>query len=227
MQSNFVVKPAHTTLRFFAFAALYIASSLFSACSGRTQKSASAERGSVSSQSETDADTAGKKPESLTAVPVVGDFTLKDVNGASFTLSEHLGNDVIVLAFFATWCEPCQKELSHLEQFAADFQDRGLSVWAVSMDLPDTVGEVRPLVKRLGLSFPVLLDDGQKATDLFNPQKNAPFSVVIDRNKNMIWSHLGYVPGDEEKLKDVILSALDGKSGDAAPNEVAGPASGI
>jgi peroxiredoxin len=187
-------------------------------CGGRQPQSEPAAGAEPVLGSQTDSPAENTKAEPLTETPVVGDFTLKDVDGGSFTLSEHMGAEVVVLAFFATWCEPCQKELSHLDQLYTKYKDRGLLMAAVSMDLPDTVGEVRPLVKRLGLSFPVLLDDGLQATDLFNPKKNAPFSVVIDRNKNIIWSHQGYVPGDEEKLKAVVMQALgDGVNAPTVP----------
>ena len=105
-----------------------------------------------------------------------------------------------------------------LEHFYSLYKDKGLLILAVSMDLPETRSEVLPLVEKQGLTFPVLLDEELLATDLFNPRRNAPFSVVVDKNKNQIWSHTGYVPGDEEKLEAVILSALDADEKSPAPD---------
>ena len=154
------------------------------------------------------AETAPPPVEQTAAEPVVGNFSLRDVDGVSRTLSDYLGTHVIVVSYFATWCAPCQKELVALESLYQTYQNRGVQILAVAMDLPETRGEVRPLVKKLGLSFPVLIDEELKAADLFNPRREAPFSLVINANRERIWSHMGYVPGDEKALEGVIQSAL-------------------
>jgi peroxiredoxin len=147
--------------------------------------------------------------EKATEQPVTGDFLLKDIDGNSHALSDYLGKQIIVVTCFAVWCEPCRAELAALEKLYNTYKDRNVTVLALSMDLPETREEVRPLAKELGLTFPVLLDEELKGADLFNPQRNTPFSAVIDMNRNRIWSHMGYVPGDEKELESVILSALE------------------
>lgn len=145
------------------------------------------------------------------ARPVTGDFLLKDINGKSHALSDYLGKYVIVASCFSVWCEPCKSELSALEKLYETYKGRNVIVLALSMDPPEFRRELRLLAKKLGLTFPVLIDDELKAADLFNPDRNMPFSTVIDMNRNQIWSHMGYVPGDEKELESVILSALDEK----------------
>jgi len=138
----------------------------------------------------------------------LGDFTLKDVDNNTHSLSDYLGSHVVAISFFATWCEPCKKELVHLDRIYRAQREKGLIVLAVSMDEPETQGEVRPLVKQRNFAFPVLLDTEGTASDLFNPRRDAPYNLIIDRGQSVVWSKAGYTPGDEKRLEDAVLTAI-------------------
>ena len=147
-------------------------------------------------------------PASASATGRLGDFTLRDVDNRPHTLSDYLGRHVIVISFFAMWCEPCKKELVHLDSLLRSHRDKGVVVMAISMDEPETQGEVRPFVKQRGFSFPVLLDTEGTASELFNPRRDAPYSLVIDKRQTISWSRAGYTPGDEKMIDQAVLSAL-------------------
>jgi cytochrome c biogenesis protein CcmG/thiol:disulfide interchange protein DsbE len=86
------------------------------------------------------------------------DFTLTDVNGRPVQLSSFRGKP-LVLTFFASWCNPCEKEMPLLQRAERDDPSR-FGVLAVSYD--DLAGDSRDFVERLGVTFPVGLDpDGQ------------------------------------------------------------------
>lgn len=151
--------------------------------------------------------------DAATPAPTGGgaaDFTLKDVHGKSHSLSDHLGSKVILVSFWATWCEPCKKEMVQLEELYADHKDAGLMVFSISMDEPETQGDARTYVTQRRFTFPVLLDTEGQATNLYNPKRSAPYSLVIDRGQRVSWTHEGYVPGDEKKLERAVLDALAG-----------------
>lgn len=190
------------------FTAILIACTAF-ACGGGRQNEKGQSNGAVDR---------GGLTEVSVKTPIVGDFSLKDVDGKLHTLSDYLGKNIIVVNYFATWCEPCRKELVELEKIYQAYKNRGVLILAVAMDLPETRSEVRPLVKKQGFTFPVLLDVDLKAADLFNPKREAPFGLVIDFEKNQIWSHMGYVPGDEKTLEGIILSALQRAPDDTLPD---------
>lgn len=141
----------------------------------------------------------------------VADFTLKDVRGKSHSLSEHLGSKVILLSFWATWCEPCKKEMVQLEELFTSHKDRGLMILSVSMDEPETQGDARTYATQRRFTFPVLLDTESQVTNQFNPRRAAPYNLIIDRGRKISWTHEGYVPGDERKLERAVLDALDAK----------------
>ena len=138
----------------------------------------------------------------------VSDFVLKDIDGETHALSDYLGNKVVLLSFFAMWCEPCKKEMNHLAALFNALSKNGLMVLAISMDEPETQGAVRPFIKRRGFTFPVLLDTEARVTDRLNPRREAPFNLIIDRNGVITWTKIGYVEGDEKILEKAVASAL-------------------
>ncbi len=151
---------------------------------------------------------AGAAQEPRSSGGSISDFALRDVDGRTHALSDYLGSHTIVLSFWATWCEPCKKELVRLQELYETHKNKGFVVLAISMDEPETQGEVRPFVRSRRLSFPVLLDSESLVTNRFNPRRSAPYNVIIDKNQSMVWTHEGYVPGDEEKLESAVLEII-------------------
>jgi peroxiredoxin len=77
--------------------------------------------------------------------------------GGVTALAEHRDRLVIV-NFWATWCEPCTVEMPTLEALWREYRERGLLVLGVSVDRGAPRVVLEPYVSRLGLSFPILLD---------------------------------------------------------------------
>ncbi len=136
------------------------------------------------------------------------DFTTRDVDGKTFRLSDHLGKDVILIDFWATWCEPCLAEMPHLQRMYEQNKSKGFVVVAVSMDGPDSIAMVPAFPKRNGLTFPVVLDEDSRIASIYNPRKSAPLAVLINRRGQVIKKYEGYNPGDEEHVAEDIGTAL-------------------
>lgn len=147
-------------------------------------------------------------PSTSAASSSLPDFALNTVDGETVRLSDHVGKGVVVLAFWDTWCEPCKTELPHLQEIYARHKDQGLTVLAVAMDDPSTLSQVAPYVRRTGLTFPVLLDTETKAANLYNRQKSAPYTVVIDRGGKVVSEKAGYEPGAEKALEEELQKLL-------------------
>lgn len=139
------------------------------------------------------------------------EFTLDELDGREFRLSEHLGESAVLLYFWATCCEPCRVEMPHLERLYRTYRTRGFRIVAISMDGPDTIARVRSFVSRHELSFTVLLDDETEVMQIYNPRRASPFSVLIDPGGAIVWSREGYSPGDEEALEAVVVEVLEGQ----------------
>jgi peroxiredoxin len=142
------------------------------------------------------------------AAGAAGDFALRDVGGRLVRLSDYLGEQVVMLSFWATWCVPCAAELPHLERLYGDHKADGFVVLGISMDGPETVADVRPFVRRHGLSFPVLLDEETRVVGKYNPRRAAPFNVLIGRDGQVARTREGFVAGDEVAIATDVQALL-------------------
>lgn len=105
------------------------------------------------------------------------DFTLTDLQGKSWTLRELRGK-VVVVNFWATWCQPCRKEMPDLDALYNRFKGEGLVVLGIS---DEDGGKVRPFIAERQVTYPVLLDPGRRVNDLFQVQ-GIPKTFVYDRD---------------------------------------------
>ena len=113
-----------------------------------------------------------------------------------------------MLAFWATWCQPCQQELTKMSSLYSDRKDAGLRVYAINIDGPDTVAQVSPWVQREGYPFPVLLDRETQVLTRYNPRGDIPYYVVLDANGQTLKDHQGYMTGDMEELAAFLDGVL-------------------
>lgn len=130
---------------------------------------------------------------------------LEDLDGNQIN-SANLSNDgnPIVISFWATWCKPCRLELNTIAEEYEDLQEEtGVKLVAVSIDDERNKSKVRPVVDASGWEYDIWLDcnsDLKRAMGVNYP----PQTFLIDGNGNIVYSHVGFVPGDEENLYDEI-----------------------
>ena len=145
----------------------------------------------------------------------VANFNLKNLKGEKVSLSDFAGK-VVVVNFWATWCEPCKQELPFLNRYYLDNKD-DVVVLAIATDNSQTINKVRSTVKRKRWKMPILLDtDGQVAGDL-NPRGAAPYTMYLDRALKLASDHDGYAPGDEAAMLATIKALMAEKAPAAAP----------
>jgi len=109
------------------------------------------------------------------------DFTLTDLQGKSWTLSELRGK-VVLVNFWATWCPPCRKEMPDLEALYSRFKDQGLVILAIS---DEEAGNVQPFIAERKITYPVMLDPGRKVNELFQVD-GIPKSFVYNREGKLV-----------------------------------------
>lgn len=136
------------------------------------------------------------------------DFSLKATNGKTYRLSDLFGEKVVVISFWNIACKPCRKEMPKLQELYDELKDKGLEILAINTDGPSDLPGVKPLVRRKGYSYPVLLDSEQKVVKLYNPRCILPYIALIDLEGQVVYTHLGYNSGDEKELKKKILELL-------------------
>ncbi len=109
------------------------------------------------------------------------DFTLKDLNGKKYTLSELRGK-IVMVNFWATWCPPCRAEMPDLDKIYTRFQPQGLVVLAVTDESLFTAGS---FLTKAGYHFPVLLDSDRKAHKLFHIT-GIPATFIFSREGKLV-----------------------------------------
>jgi peroxiredoxin len=105
-------------------------------------------------------------------------FSVAAPDGTSLALGDFRGK-VVLLNFWATWCEPCLDEMPALERLARTYRARGLVVLALSVDR-EGASVVRPYLERNRLTFPVGLDPQQAVARLYRVWA-LPSTLVLDR----------------------------------------------
>lgn len=135
------------------------------------------------------------------------DFELDSLDGDAVALSDFAG-DVVVVNFWATWCQPCLQEMPFFSQFQDTYGDDGLTILAITTDGPETLAEVRTTVRRGRWSMTVLLDQEGDVASILNPRGTNPYTLFIDRNGNIAETHEGYAAGDEVEYEQIIQALL-------------------
>ncbi|TVR79918.1 MAG: TlpA family protein disulfide reductase [Chitinophagaceae bacterium] len=137
------------------------------------------------------------------------DVELQKMDGSRVNISSFGKNEKItVIAFWATWCAPCKRELANISDIYDDWrEDYNLEVLAISIDDTRNVGRVRSYVNSQYWDFEVLLDTNQDMKRHLNFQ-TIPFTVLVNQDGRIVYTHSGYVEGDEfileEKIKNLI-----------------------
>jgi peroxiredoxin len=141
--------------------------------------------------------------------PSAPDFSLQSTEGKTVRLSDYLGKDVVLIDFWSTTCDPCMVEMPHLVDLYKAKKDKGFVVLAISLDGPESLAEVNRVVHDKDMVFPVLLDQETTVVARFNPKREMPFAVLIDKSGKIIHKKAGYQPGDEKTLVDEVNKALE------------------
>lgn len=89
---------------------------------------------------------------------IAPDFQLVTTTGQQFQLSQVVGQQVIVLNFFATWCEPCREEMPELNRYFN--QHKSDSFLLLAIDAEEKPEAVSAYIKDMKLDFPVAIDNG-------------------------------------------------------------------
>ena len=130
-------------------------------------------------------------------------FSLNAVSGGN-RLSLEKGK-VVIVDFWATWCEPCKKSFPKYQELYVKYKASGLEIDAISVD--DEKKDIPDFIRTYGAKFPVGWDEGHKIADCFKPS-NMPSAYVIDKNGVIRHIHTGFRAGEERELEKEIKALL-------------------
>lgn len=135
------------------------------------------------------------------------DFSLPDLNGGQLTLSSYRGK-VVVLDFWATWCDSCREETPQFVELQKQYGGRGLQIIGVSMD--DGPEPVRDFYHRFQMNYPVVMGSA-KIGELYGGILGLPIAYVISRDGRIYAKHVGPtgVPTFEKEISILLQDRTD------------------
>jgi len=125
-------------------------------------------------------------------------FSLKSLSGETITSRSYQGN-ILIVNFWASWCEPCKKEMPMLKQLAESSEAKVVGI-ALDEDGPKTV---KPFVEKYGINYTILLGN----QDVFNRFQGfgIPYTLVVDREQQIVGIYRGPVTREtlEQDVKKI------------------------
>jgi len=106
------------------------------------------------------------------------EFELKTLDGKMVKLSDYKGKAVMI-NFWASWCGPCRAEMPTLQAVYKEFEAEGFVILAVNLNEPDLA--VKSFQEKYGLTFPILMDKGDRVSKLYDIVP-LPTSYFVDKN---------------------------------------------
>ena len=146
---------------------------------------------------------------SLFAQTSLPNVIVKDLKGKSINVQDFAKNGKItIFSFWATWCSPCKKELDAIAEIYPDWQEEyDVELVAVTIDNARALAKVPGMVESKNWDYIILSDVKQELQRALNFQ-SVPQTFLVDKNGKIVYSHTGYVSGDEYELEDKIKALV-------------------
>jgi peroxiredoxin len=152
-------------------------------------------------------DTADEEPHPLIGQPAPI-FSTVDLNETPVSLDAFLGEKVILLDFWATWCGPCVSELPKIAAVAEKYANRGVVFLAVNVG--EDAETVRDFLDSEELQIPIALDPEGKISDQYHAEA-IPLTMLIGKDRKVQVAHVGASGDVEKQLAQQIDELLAGK----------------
>jgi thiol-disulfide isomerase/thioredoxin len=152
----------------------------------------------------------GPSPAAQAAANVVGtrpELELRDLSGVAQSLAGLRGR-VVVLNFWATWCEPCRREMPDLAAVQNDYAALGVQVVGASADAAEDRAKVLQFIRETKINFPVWTGATAQLMPRFGLAPVLPGTVVLDREGRIVSSTNAVIKADELRRQlDALLAA--------------------
>jgi peroxiredoxin len=152
----------------------------------------------------TDAQSAQAESHPLIGNPAPA-FSLDSANGKGKISMSGLSGKVVLVDFWATWCEPCKKSFPHLQDLNTKYKASGLVIVGVSED--DDKGGIPEFGNSFGADFPLVWDTNKGVGAKWEPG-SMPATFIIDRKGLVRFLHRGYHDGEEVEIEKEVKSLL-------------------
>lgn len=146
-----------------------------------------------------------RQPE--TSSKPVGEMTWTSMDGSEERVGDHQGK-VLILDFWATYCDPCRDEIPHLNSIQAKYGSDNLLVVGLNVGGNDDRPKIPAFVKELKMSYRVAFPDDDLLSYVSGDDDRIPQTAVFDRQGNLVERFVGFDPTIQSQLDKAVEAAL-------------------
>jgi thiol-disulfide isomerase/thioredoxin len=130
-----------------------------------------------------------------------------DSGGKRSLFSEYKGK-VLVLDFYATWCNPCRKSVPHLIGLQKKHEEQGLQIIGLNVGGPDDLDKISGFARELGIQYPLAIPDEELVTFMLSDNGGIPQTFIFDREGMLVERTVGFGPSTAARIDAAVESAL-------------------
>ncbi|HSA69528.1 MAG TPA: TlpA disulfide reductase family protein [Burkholderiales bacterium] len=129
---------------------------------------------------------------------------LADLRGRKHSLADYRGK-VVLVNFWATWCEPCREEMPSMERLRVSLAERPFAVLAVNLAEPES--RIAKFLDTVPVGFPILLDRDTKTTRAWQA-KVLPATYIVGPDGAIRYRHVGELDWSKPEVRKLILGLM-------------------
>jgi thiol-disulfide isomerase/thioredoxin len=146
------------------------------------------------------------QPVELSEGAELPNFTLTKLDGTKVQVSD-LKHKVVMLNFWATWCEACMEEMPSIVKLRETYTPKGFEVIGLNVD-ENPAKAVPPTEQKFGMKFPTFMDPENTMTELFDIHA-IPLTVIFDQNRKILMIESGSREWDDEEMHQLVQKWLE------------------
>ncbi len=132
-------------------------------------------------------------------------LVLQDLHGRMHRLADYRGK-VVLVNFWATWCEPCRDEMPSIERLRQSLAGKPFEVLAVNIGEP--LGRIERFLEKMPLGFPMLLDRDTAAAKAWKARV-VPATFLVGADGRIRYMHYGELDWSSEPVRKRVAELLE------------------
>jgi thiol-disulfide isomerase/thioredoxin len=132
-------------------------------------------------------------------------LVLQDLHGRTHRLADYRGK-VVLVNFWATWCEPCREEMPSIERLRQSLAGKPFEVLAVNIGEP--LGRIERFLEKMPLGFPMLLDRDTGVAKAWKARV-VPATFLVGPDGRIRYVHYGELDWSSEPVRKRVAELLE------------------
>jgi thiol-disulfide isomerase/thioredoxin len=151
-------------------------------------------------------------PSTALPMPPVSGRSLDNLGwtpyGGKRTVIGDYKGQVLILDFYATWCEPCRRSIPHLIGLQNKYADQGLRVIGLNVGGPDDEQKVPAFAKEFGIQYTLATPEDELVSFLLGNNDAIPQKFVFDRQGLLAERLIGFGPNAADRIDRAVEAAM-------------------